>query len=333
MFCLNCGNTIVENVQFCNRCGKPVRAAAVTRNGKQVQPKYVSIVKKKKNDNLNLKLGLIIGSVASLLLLVIMIALLIPKNEKEDFKQEQNIIVQEKAPMEQEQVPAITNNNTESMVNNNNTTNNNTEFMVNNNNTTNNLNTDNVGIPDVYYKILREIYDALCKEKEMGDWGFVYQYFESDLAYAENIDEILAVFGYCIMDINHDGIEELIISSQGYDTICAMFTMSGSDAVQVIYGYPYETYNLLNNGKIYYNFHINSGLYGMGLYNFQGTELVKIISFSAEELTGKGSPSNFYCHDLNGTAEISKKEFEESRLIESSNQIVIFDCIPFESFK
>lgn len=323
MFCLNCGNTMVEHVQFCNRCGKPVRAAAVTRNGNQAQPKYVSIVKKKKNDNLNLKLGLIIGSVVPLLLLVIMIALLIPKNEKEDFEQEQNVIVQEKAPMEQEQVPAITNNNTES--------------MVNNNNTTNNLNTDNVGIPDVYYKILREIYDALCKGKEEGKWEFVCQYFESSLAYAENIDEILAVCGYCIMDINHDGIEELIISSQGYgdsryDTICAMFTMSGSDAVQVISGASFENYLLLNNGKIYSYFYINSGLYGKALYDFQGTELVKIISFSAEDLTGKGSPSNFYCHDLNGTTEISEKEFEES-LDVHSNQNVIFDCIPFESFK
>lgn len=132
---------------------------------------------------------------------------------------------------------------------------------------------------DVYAGILNEAYNIIasssnCISKE-GTVGIVESIFGRSVS--ENLNSI----GYAKIDIDNNGVEELIIADAG--RILATYTVSNDKPVLVFEGWNRNRYYILDNGTI---FNSGSGGAAYGVFGYyrvseNGTELEPIdIYFS-----------------------------------------------------
>lgn len=68
--------------------------------------------------------------------------------------------------------------------------------------------------------------------------------------------EALTAAGYTLLDVNHDGTEELVIGIRGDSTILNLYTLSGGEPVLVFEGFARNAYSVIGGGQ--FGFHGSS---------------------------------------------------------------------------
>ena len=188
---------------------------------------------------------------------------------------------------------------------------------------------------DPYYQILNEIYDAFVAYDLV--YIFECKYFTSRLDYPNSLDDILKNCGYVVMDVNGDGVLELIICSKNYlgkyEDIMAMFTIKGGKAVQVIEGYDWGTFSMWEDGTIYENGYANSGYNISRTYKFDGKELKLLTSFLGRDETGVRMPTNYYRIESGKEIEISQEEYGEFVEDYLFRKKFDFECAAFNTLR
>ena len=134
-------------------------------------------------------------------------------------------------------------------------------------------------------EIVGKLYDALQLNPATDEINCVH--FSTGIYEAvvscDEVDDRMKAIAYCVMDVNEDGVEELLIvdtvwPEPGNVRILDMYTLVEGTPVKVIEGWARNRYYLLDDGKIYSS--------GSGGAAFSNEELLEFDS-GATALTSK----------------------------------------------
>lgn len=103
-----------------------------------------------------------------------------------------------------------------------------------------------------YSKILDNDYELITTDTVDHVWN------EGEICIAEiksdDIDDTLSKIGYCLLDLDDNGVEELIVCEVSYDgpsRILTLYTLNGQEPVLVVEGWIRDKYYVLNDYRIY----------------------------------------------------------------------------------
>lgn len=122
-----------------------------------------------------------------------------------------------------------------------------------------------------YDEIIRKYYRGVSLQ-----WG-IQEFSENGLCYLAGYEPDINRIGYCVLDIDNNGVDELLIGLRNYETYVGMFydlyTMSGDEEVLVASSGERDRYYICSDNSI-----ANEGSGGAGLslwcyYDLNGTEL------------------------------------------------------------
>ena len=197
-----------------------------------------------------------------------------------------------------------------------------------------------------YALIIGEIYKDLCLYRNTGEYSG--DYFSAGIKEIcignEDIKERLNSIAYCVVDINNDGVKELVIcdprwSLPGNVRILDMYTMVDDKVVKVITGWSRNRYYLLDDGYIY-----NEGSSGAAYSSCEthyfnandGTLITQKLYFTYPK--GENMDEGGYYYNENGeqdpsvSVEISREEYR-SFMETCEAKIVQFNAKTFDSLK
>ena len=180
-------------------------------------------------------------------------------------------------------------------------------------------------VQNAYMDILRQIYDALeFDAQSVDDNNEYYSIGIHEIAmYLDTPSDRRKAISYCILDINQDGIEELLIVDSNDNgafemRILDMYTWEDGTAIKVIEGWSRNRFYLLDDGTIY-----NEGSGGaaysiMQLFVFEprGTELTeKDLYFTYPKNENMDETGYYYSkdgiYDVSQAIEITAEECHE----------------------
>ena len=204
---------------------------------------------------------------------------------------------------------------------------------------------NDVVIPKAYDVILKDIYDALQSEEPLYD--VENEYFSlgimEEVMSISSAEDRLKAIAYCIMDINKDGVEELLIvvpnhAKSGCVIILDMYTIIEEMPVKVTEGWSRNRVYLLEDGVIYI---VSSG--GACYTNLEllslepGTDRLttKELYFTYPKGDNMTECGYYYSengvYDVASAVEISGAEFEE--FFDACNSInVEFEATTFDGY-
>lgn len=148
------------------------------------------------------------------------------------------------------------------------------------------------------------------------------------VASGNTVDDRIKAIAYCVMDVNEDGVEELLIVDAAYPEpgnvrILDMYTLVEGTSVKVIEGWARNRYYLLDDGMIYCS--------GSGGAAYSNEELLSFAP-GATKLTSKelyftypkdGDMNNCgYYYSANGVYDVSLA----TEISADDFQIFINDC-------
>lgn len=201
-------------------------------------------------------------------------------------------------------------------------------------------------LPIPFDFILNNIYDALQLNPATDEINCVHfstGIYEAVESY-DTVDDRMKAIAYCVMDVNEDGVEELLIVDTVYPEpgnvrILDMYTLVEGTPVKVIEGWARNRFYLLDDGKIYCS--------GSGGAAYSNEELL-VFDLGAIKLTSTElyftypkdndmSKAGFYysangVYDVSVATEISEYEFE-SFINDCENRMVMFETKTFDLFK
>ena len=105
---------------------------------------------------------------------------------------------------------------------------------------------DNDNLPDAYADIIKSIINAFPWNDE--SFEIVPEYPELSFLYYHNSS--LSEIGFALLDLDNNGQDELIIGDFEHDIIYDVFTITDSEAVQILTGGERCYYTLYENGYI-----------------------------------------------------------------------------------
>lgn len=200
-------------------------------------------------------------------------------------------------------------------------------------------------LPIPYDFILNNIYDALQLNPATDEINCVH--FSTGIyeavASCDEVDDRMKAIAYCVMDVNEDGVEELLIvdtvwPEPGNVRILDMYTLVEGTPVKVIEGWARNRYYLLDDGKIYSS--------GSGGAAYSNEELLEFAS-GATALTSKelyftypkdndmNNVGYYYSgdgiYDVSAATEISEDEFR-SFINDCESRMVMFEAKTFDLF-
>ncbi len=200
-------------------------------------------------------------------------------------------------------------------------------------------------LPIPYDFILNNIYDALqfnpatdeinCVHFSTG----IYEAVES----CDEVDDRMKTIAYCVMDVNEDGVEELLIvdsvwTEPGNVRILDMYTLVEGTPVKVIEGWARNRFYLLDDGRIY-----SSGSGGAAYSNEELLEFApgataltsKELYFTYPNDNDMYSVGYYYSgdgiYDVSAATEISEDEFR-SFINDCESRMVMFEAKTFDLF-
>jgi len=201
-------------------------------------------------------------------------------------------------------------------------------------------------LPNAYSIILNNIYDALQLNPTTEEIDNVHfsTGIEEVVASFDTVDERMKAIAYCVMDVNSDEVEELLIvdtyyPEQGYVRILDMYTLVEGTSVRVIEGWARNSYFLLDDGVFFCSgsggaaYSMNELLeYKVGATNLTPIELYFTYPKN-DDMADIGcyySPDGVY--EVSEAMEISADEFQKF-FDKCMSRVVEFDAYTFDSFK
>lgn len=201
-------------------------------------------------------------------------------------------------------------------------------------------------LPIPYDFILNNIYDALQLNPTTDEINCVHfstGIYEAVGSY-ESADDRMKAIAYCVMDVNEDGVEELLIVDTVYPEpgnvrILDMYTLVEGTPVKVIEGWARNRFYLLDDGRIYCS--------GSGGAAYSNEELLifdpHAVKLTSTELYFTYPKDNdmsnigFYysadgIYDVSAATEISEDEFG-SFINDVESRMVMFETKTFDLFK
>ncbi len=195
-----------------------------------------------------------------------------------------------------------------------------------------------------YQIILNDIYDKLKLDpasQQIDNIHFSTGIYEIAIL-CDSAEERMKSISYCFLDVNKDGIEELIIATSSCEEetmILDMYTLVEGTSVLVISGYARDRLYLLDDGMIY-----NEGSGGAA---YSSSELF-MLEPGHMELTSKGlyftypkdetvNDIGFYynensIYDVAVSTEISEEDYK-AFLEDCHNRIVTMERTTFDLYK
>lgn len=201
-------------------------------------------------------------------------------------------------------------------------------------------------LPKAYDIILNNIYDALQLDpitNEIDNVHYSTGIHEAVLS-GETAEDRMKAIAYCIMDVNEDGVEELLIVDTVYPEpgnvrILDMYTLVEGTSVKVIEGWSRNRYSLLDDGMIYCS---GSGgtassfeellSFDAGTYKLTPKELYFIYPKN-DDMSNCGfcySADGIY--DVSVAIEISEEEYQSFRR-DCEGRMVTIKARTFDLFK
>ena len=195
--------------------------------------------------------------------------------------------------------------------------------------------------------VLNSLYDGLQLDPSQEEVNCIH--FSTGITEAlmscQTLEERMKTISYCIIDVNEDGVDELLILDANYPqpgnvSILDMYTVVEGTPVKVMEGWARNSYYLLDNGMFYYS--------GSGGAAYSIEELLSLEA-NSYVLTSKGLyftyPKNdddmddcayYYSadgiYDTSIATEISSDEFQVFST-ECESKIVSFEAKTFDLFK
>ena len=201
-------------------------------------------------------------------------------------------------------------------------------------------------ISSEYALIIGEIYKDLCLCRNTGEYsGDYFSVGIKEICIGiKDIKERLNSIAYCVVDINNDGVKELVICDPSWPLpgnvrILDMYTMVDDKVVKVITGWSRNRYYLLDDGYIY-----NEGSGGAAYSSCEtfyfnandGTLITQKLYFTylkGEEMTEGGYGYNEVgVQDPSISVEISREAYM-SFMETCEAKIVQFNVKTFDSLK
>lgn len=200
-------------------------------------------------------------------------------------------------------------------------------------------------LPIPYDFILNNIYDALQLNPVTDEINCVH--FSTGIYEAvvscDEVDDRMKAIACCVMDVNEDGVEELLIvdtvwTEPGNVRILDMYTLVEGTPVKVIEGWARNRYYLLDDGKIY-----SSGSGGAAYSNEELLEFApgataltsKELYFTYPKDNDMYSVGYYYSgdgiYDVSAATEISEDEFR-SFINDCESRMVMFEAKTFDLF-
>lgn len=119
----------------------------------------------------------------------------------------------------------------------------------------------------LYGDLLDSYFDALLQGLSPND------YMDRNLNYLPGIVNDINEVGYCLQDMDGDGVTELLIGSVSDNLIYAMYTVRNDEEVQLIDAGERNTFQLTSDGLFLNRGSNGAASYGYNLYVFQDGEL------------------------------------------------------------
>ena len=201
-------------------------------------------------------------------------------------------------------------------------------------------------LPKAYDMILNNIYDALQLNPVTDEINSVY--FSTGInevvLYGNTVDDRMKAVAYCIMDVNKDGVEELLIVDPVYPQpgnvrIIDMYTLVDGTPVKVIEGWARNGYYLLDDGTIYCVGSGGAAYSNVELLSFEPIAIeltLKELYFTYPKDEDMNNVGYYYSgsgiYDVSVATEISADEFQYV-FNDFENRQVIFDAKTFDSLK
>lgn len=178
-------------------------------------------------------------------------------------------------------------------------------------------------LPNAFSFILDNIYDSLQQDPKTEEINCVHfsMGIREIVTYCETKEERMKAIGYCVKDVNEDGVKELLILDAGGQEekktdVLDMYTLVEGTPVKVIEGWARNRYYFLEDGMIY-NSGSGGAAYSMeNLLSFPqgGTELVpEEIYFTYPKNEDMSEVAFYYeengVYDVSVAVEISSDEY------------------------
>lgn len=192
---------------------------------------------------------------------------------------------------------------------------------------------------DVTYDAILKMYVKVIngyKTKNYGRHDLFNEFMLWD--YEDNISSVKNDIGFYIDDINHDGIDELVINSSG-GYIYEVFTMDNERVRELIRGGGRYTCQRLNDGTFYRWAHGGAGHHDYEIWQMNGTGKVTFVNgyFMRPDNTyhnGEWYRTNKSArmHDVSGAKPVSASE-AESWLNQQEENVLRHRFVPFAVYE
>lgn len=164
-------------------------------------------------------------------------------------------------------------------------------------------------IPEVYKDILDKEYEFILNHEnenydekldEYGGAGFIEAVYQMD------IEDALKSIGYCLVDLDENGIQELIVVDRGgifddlIDRILEIYTIKDNTAIMTVEGWIRNRYYLLDDGTLY-NEGSNGAAYSIfATYKYEDGESV-LEDYYFSEFADDNDPNSWgWYHNTSG---------------------------------
>lgn len=203
-----------------------------------------------------------------------------------------------------------------------------------------------VEIPKAYDMILDNIYNALQLNPVKDEIDSVHfsMGIQEVVVSGDTVDDRMKAIAYCVMDVNMDGVEELLIVDTVYPEpgnvrILDMYTLVEGTSVRVIEGWARNRYYLLDDGMIYCSSSGGAAYSNEELLAFApgATKLTsKELYFTYPKHDDMNNCGYYYSangeYDVSVATEISADDFQLFAN-DCENRTVTFDAKTFDLFK
>lgn len=198
-------------------------------------------------------------------------------------------------------------------------------------------------LPTAYDFILNSIYDALQVNLLTDAENSVHfsTGIRSCVEFCDTVEDRMKAIAYCVMDVNTDGVEELLIvdtvwTEPGNVRILDMYTLVEGTPVRVIEGWERNRYYLLDDGKIYCSSSGGAAYSNEELLEF-APGAMKLTSKELYFTYPKDNETRYYysrdgIYDVSAATEITENEFQ-SFINDCESRIVVFKTKTFDLYK
>lgn len=124
---------------------------------------------------------------------------------------------------------------------------------------------------DQYDEIIRDYYRGISS-----DWS-IQEFCENGLCYLPGYEKDVNRIGYCLLDVDNNGVEELLIGQSGNDgsvgILYALYTMEGDERILIASSGELRSYYLCTDNTIAYECFSGPSNCYWSYYNLNGAQL------------------------------------------------------------